>query len=523
MRFIIFILFGSLSCLLGCDGKKDNYKNSEKVLRVAISQDPESIDPRKIRTVTAVGVSHMLYEGLMRFDAQGKVVPALAEKVDISKDKKTYTFTLNQSYWSNGDPITASDFVETYKSTLKPDFPAPNAYQLYVLKGAKLAKLGLQSPQEIGVIAKDDKTIVFELVESCPFFLSLAATHFMYPVHKSLRENGIMPPNPITNGPFKVDNWQRSHRLALKKNPHFWDSQSVPIDKVWLQILDESTAYQMFKKDEVEWTGSPLLAMPIDTLKPLMDAKKLSMAPALGSFWIRLNTKSQIFASKNMRRAFGLSIDRKSLVDHVVYVGQPATGIVPKKMGLNPNPLFQDHDVVQAKNCFKKALEEDCVNPKNLKKITLCYLQSDKNHRIAQVVREDWKKNLEVEVDLQAIEPKLFYEKLAKGDFDISLGGWVADIPDPINFLEIFKFKENTTNSTGWEMKEYQSLLDRSNQADKKERYELLSKAETLLIDEMPIIPLYHGVFGYLQNPKLQNVGVSDLGFMEIRNARLGQ
>ncbi|CDR33624.1 peptide ABC transporter substrate-binding protein [Criblamydia sequanensis] len=523
MRFIIFILFGSLSCLLGCDGRKENSKNSEKMLRVAISQDPESIDPRKIRTVTAVGVSHMLYEGLMRFDAQGKVVPALAEKVEISKDKKTYTFTLNQSYWSNGDPITASDFAETYKSTLKPDFPAPNAYQLYVLKGAKLAKLGLQSPQEIGVMAKDEKTLVFELAESCPFFLSLAATHFMYPVHKSLREGGSVHATPITNGPFQVDNWQRSHRLTLKKNPNFWDSQSVPLENVSLQILDESTAYQMFKKNELEWTGSPLLAMPIDTLKSLMDSKKLSMAPALGSFWVRLNTKSPVFTSKNMRRAFGLSIDRKSLVEHVVYVGEPATGIVPKKMGLNPNPLFQDHDVAEAKNFYKKALDEDCVSPKDLKKITLCYLQSDKNHRIAQVLREDWKKNLHLEVLLQAIEPKLFYERLAKGDFDISLGGWVADIPDPINFLEIFKFKENTTNSTGWEMEEYQSLLDRSNQADKRERYELLSKAETLLIDEMPIIPLYHGVFGYLQNPNVQNVGVSDLGFMEIRNARVSQ
>src|SRR5688572_5456404 len=198
------LLFSSFLFLLSaCSQSSPDSPTDSTTIRIATNIDPSTLDPRMSRNLENTTILHHLYEGLTRINLKGKAVPALAEKYEISDDQKTYTFHLKKSVWSNGDPLYAEDFVQTWRSILDPSFPAPNAYQLYVINGAKSAKEGKTPLQDIGMQAKDRYTLIVELEKPTPYFLDLVATHFFYPVHKILREDPNTKETVPSNGPYK--------------------------------------------------------------------------------------------------------------------------------------------------------------------------------------------------------------------------------------------------------------------------------------------------------------------------------
>ena len=203
---------------------------------------------------------------------RGQAIPALASTIDISDDRKTYTIQLRESYWSNGERLTAEDFVGTWKSILSPHFPSPNAYQLFPLKGAQAAKEGRLSLDAIGVIALSENTLKIELENPVPFFRDLLTTHFYYPVPKSLRELPLNAPLPspfISNGPFLLHAWDAHSELTFLKNAQYWDAASVSLEKLSVIIADENTALSLFATNEVDWVGSPLSSIPQDAVQTL--------------------------------------------------------------------------------------------------------------------------------------------------------------------------------------------------------------------------------------------------------------
>ena len=256
-------------CLLTCTACRQPEKpiaQESSTLRISTEGDPQTLDPRRVRDLATTTVIHMLYEGLMRTQEDGLPVPALAETVTISPDQKTYTFQLRRSAWSDGQPVTAYDFEETWKSLLSPQFPSPNAYQLDVIKGAQAAKEGRASINQIGVHAQDDATLIVDLEQPTPYFLHLTATHFLYPVHQSLRQQPVdssaLPDSKIvTNGPFKLEKWSRHNELTAIPNPYYWDQENVHLNRIQLVTLDNPTAIQLFKIGELDWAGS-LLPFP---------------------------------------------------------------------------------------------------------------------------------------------------------------------------------------------------------------------------------------------------------------------
>ncbi len=228
-----------------------------------MEKDPQTLDPRRVRDLATITVIHMLYEGLMRTQADGQATLALAEKVTISQDRKTYTFQLRSSAWSDGQPVTAYDFEQSWKSLLDPQFPSPNVYQLYVIRGAQEAKEGRTSIDQVGIYAIDPSTLIVELERPVPYFLDLIATHFFYPVHASLRQQMIdstatSNSSILTNGPFQLKAWRHHNELTAVQNLHYWDKENIRLDQIHLVILDNSTALQLFQKGELDWTGSPL-------------------------------------------------------------------------------------------------------------------------------------------------------------------------------------------------------------------------------------------------------------------------
>ena len=301
----LFSVILALSLLMGCKSRhtadKAGFGNGDQVLRISSSDDPDTLDPRKARDLNTVTYLHMLYEGLMRLDFHGRPQNALAQEVVISPDLKTYTFKLRSSHWSNGDVLTAEDFVRTWKSLLDPQFPAPNAYQFYMIKGARAAKEGKGSLDNVGISAPQPDTLVVELIEPVPYFTELLAAHFYYPVHPKFD-----PDQFVGNGPFTLFAQQHHYELKAKKNLFYWDAKEIRLDGIIVQILDGHTALRLFENGEIDWVGSPIGLLPPDALPSIQAQHQLRSAPGAGTHWFRANTLKAPFNNAKMRRAFAL-------------------------------------------------------------------------------------------------------------------------------------------------------------------------------------------------------------------------
>lgn len=526
-RSLFYLSFLTLILLFACFSCRRFQKPIAQApthVRISMEGDPQTLDPRLVRDLPTATVIHMLYEGLMRIDGNGQPQPAIAKHVTISADQKVYTFTLRESQWSNQEPIKAQDFELTWKSLLDPEFPAPNAYQFYSIKGAKAAKEGTLSLDQVGITTADDHTLIVELEQPTPYFLHLVATYFYYPVSSFTRTQKTSEPSNehalISNGPFKLDSWKQQNELTVIKNPSYWDTEHVHLDKISLIVVDNSTALQLFGQNDLDWAGSPLSTMPTDAIVTLKRKGDLHIQPAAATYWFRLNTQNPPFDHVKIRQAFSLALNRQELVDHVLQGNQiPALEIVPPPLMSNVS-LYKDYDFATAQKLFREALEEQKIDRKDLPKITLCYANGERSRKIAQVVQQQWRQVLGVDVHLTSCESKVYYDKLKNHDYQISIGSWFADIWDPITFLDVFKFKDNGTNNTQWENTHYIRYLNLSAlTTDPKQREKFLQKAEHILIREMPVIPLFYGTYNYLKRDSLKNVYFSTLGYLDFKEA----
>lgn len=522
-RFNILLTILSLFVLSACQPKQPIV--SQSTLRISIEEDPLSLDPRRVRDLPTTTIIHMLYEGLMRNERDGQSTLGMAEEVIVSPDQKTYTFKLRPGTWSNGDPVTAYDFEKTWKSTLVPRFPSPNAYQLYVIQGAKAAKEGKGSIDDVGIKALDNATLVVNLAQPTPYFLNLIATHFFYPVHTTLRE---LPPDAslpddqvVSNGPFQVEKWSRRNEFIAKRNPLYWDKDKVKLDRIQIMVLDNPTALQLFNRAELDWTGSPLSTLSIEALESLKKHGMLEVAPAAGVYFFRINTGKPPLHRAKMRQALAYALNRKDLVDAVLRGNQqPACGLIPFSF-IEGSPLFQDCNITLAKKLWNEALKEQKIASGKFPKLTIHYAANERAHKIAQVAQQQWKENLGLDVNIQSNEAKAFYDRLKHHDYQLAVGGWFADIHDPIAFLDLFKHKNNGTNNTQWEHSQFIALLDRSYQPEEfRRRKEILKEAEAVIINDMPVIPLFFSSYNYVKNPKFHGFFFSELGYIDFKNAR---
>lgn len=521
IKIVIFLLTMT-SLFTGCKQNNHSKDTEDKVVKISMNSDPQTLDPRLARSLEAVTPLHMLFEGLMRSNpnGNGRPKPGIADHFTLSEDMKTYTFNLRKSIWSNGDPLTANDFIETWKDILRPDFPSPNAYQFYLIKGAKDAKEGKIPFEDVGVKAPDADTIVIELEGPTPYFVELLTTHFFYPVHRQFSSS-----NPITNGPFKLEQWQKHRELTVVKNPKYWDAEEVSLNKITLLPLDEHTALRMFENGELEWAGSPLGTIPQDAVKTLRHRHQLRILAAAGTHWFRINTESPPLNSIKMRQALAYALDRKAIVEYVTQGNQrQATAIIPPFFGLPANSFFKDNDIPLAWYAFQDALEELKLSIDEMPGITLCYGNSDRNHKVAQAVQQQWKKALGIDVKLENCEPQVLYDRISRHNYQIAMGAWFADFRDPISFLEVFKYKHNSTNNTQWENKEFIEQLNLSAlEKDPAKRYDTLQKAEAILMQNLPVIPVFFGAFNYVKSENLFGVHFSELGYLDFKYAFYGE
>ena len=528
-RLFLFTVIAAVSltgCKRGSTKPFGDSSSSRQMVRINIAYEPQTLDPRKVRALSDANLLHMFMEGLTRIDKEGKPSLALAERIEISDDGKNYTITLRNGKWSNGDPITSYDFIYAWKASLSPEFNAPNANLLYYIKNAQEVKMGKLPLSLLGLDIIDSKTFTVELSYPIPFFFELLAHPIFYPVNAKLdKENPYWAENGesyVTCGPFSMKQWKHHNSIEAKKNDDYWDSTTVQLQHLKMVMVSEDTGFKMFETKELDWEGSPFSMIPFDAIETLKGEQRLHTKPILGTQWIRINTAIFPFDSCKMRRAFGLAIDRQSIVNYVTQGEQiAATGIVPQTMGLNEEPYFKDGDVESARELFNEALAEKGITREQLPEIILTYGTWYPAHRIAQAVQQQWLETLGVLVRLEPVESKVLFDRLSKTDYILSLGNWFADFNDPINFLEVFKTKEVGTNNTNWGNPCYTELLETSYRCkDSKERFEILRQSEELLIKEMPVIPLYDYTLLYVKQDQLRDVVLTGLGNMDFKWAR---
>ncbi|MFC2049518.1 peptide ABC transporter substrate-binding protein [Chlamydiota bacterium] len=525
------LLLVLLACVVAACGAKP-LADSTNFLRLNLYTEPPSLDSRKATDATSMNVLMMLFEGLTRMGEDEMPHPAAAEKIAISEDGRTYTFTLRDACWSNGEPVTSEDFLYAWQSMLDPKFPGLFAYKLYVIENAEEVKLGKLPMSALGVKAPDAKTLVVTLKYPTPYFLELTAFPTFYPLYKPsdvanpewAAEAG---PLYVSNGPFQLKMWEHESEIVVTKNPNYWDAAAVKLDGLHLAMIDDTTTeFYMFEMNELDWSGSPLSNLPPEFIPALIREGKAHFYPAAASYYYKINTEHFPLNNANIRKALGYSINRKDIVTHITQAGQqPATALVPEMRGWSPpSHLFPDGDVEEAKKLFAKGLAELGITAKEFPPISISYNTNREHQKIAQAIQQQWKEVLGIEVQLVHYDWKVYLSKISNQDYQIGRMGWIGDFNDPVSFLEPFKFrndpKKGGNNDTGWERPEYIALLDAANQElDLQKRAQLLREAEAILIDDMPVIPLYFLMYGYLKKPYVHGVNLSSLGIADFKHA----
>ena len=530
LLFISMMLILSIflaACGGGNDtGKKDG-ENVAQDLRININTEPPTLHPGLATDSTSGTVLRQVLEGLSRINLEGKAELAAAEDVKISDDQKTYTFTLRDTTWSNGDPVTAKDFEYAWKWALDPANASEYSSILYYLEGGQAFNEGTGSADAVGVKALDEKTLEVKLVNPTPFFLELTAFYTYLPINSKIAEANPdwandAGENYTTNGPFKLTEWSHSDKVVLEKNADYWDADTVKLNTItMIMVNDPNTELSMFDSGELDWAGMPTGNLPTDALSTLKDAGRLNTEPIAGIYNYKLNTTVEPFNNANIRKAFALAINRQELIDNVTQGGQmPAMAIVPPTMfPENEKGYFKDNDVAKAKEYLQKGLEElGYSDVSELPAIALSYNTDEAHQKIAQAVQDMWKNNLGVEVTLDNAEWKVYLDQLQSLDYNIARLGWLSDYNDPISFLDMYYSATGGNNDTGWENLEFQKLLDQSaTEQDAEKRFDLLKQAEAIFMEEMPVIPIYFYTNNWVQAENLKDVAVSGLGDVQFK------
>ncbi|NGX59721.1 MAG: Oligopeptide-binding protein OppA [Chlamydiae bacterium] len=516
---IVFLFV--LLALCGCQSSKEK-SGLDKMVRINLGAEPHSLDPRYARDPNSQILVGMFFDGLTRIGPNDQPELALASSVEISEDLKTYTFTLRDALWTNGDMVRAQDFAYAWKRMLSPDFSCDNAFQLYLIKNGMQVKEGSLSLDELGILTPDSKTLILELEYPIPYVFELLATPYFFPIHQETDEK---KPNwsekqetYVSNGPFLFKQWRHHDQIVVGKNSNYWDADQVQIDGLTLTMVDGDTEAKLFEKKQLDWTGSPLSTIPVDSIAHLRD--KIHVKPRDETAFLRTNIEVAPLNHPKMRKALALAINRKMIVEHVTQGGQlPAQRLVPPSMQLQEKPYFSDGAIQEAKRLFKEALEELEMDFPNIK---ITYINAERSHLIAQAIQQQWFEAFGIRIGLEAIERKVYFDRISKQNFDLAFCSWGADFHDPVNFLEVFKYKSQSTNNTHWEDPEYVNTLNESFRlVNPEKRLEVLAKCEKILMEAMPIIPIFHYTMLYMKDEKLDGVFLSSMGNLDFKWSRL--
>ena len=515
----INILSITLIFLIGCS---ENISPVDAGLEQQIyhhgnGSEPQGIDPHIVTGVPEHHILISLCEGLTipnpNPSGSDGYIPGTAESWSISDDGKEYIFKLNKNAkWSNGDPVTADDFVWSWKRILTASLGSQYPDMLYYLVGAYEYHNGqIDNFDEVGVKALDTHTLKVNLKNPTPFFIGLLSHYSTWPVHKEtvLKHGDIddrngewtRPGNFVCNGPFQLKTWELNNKIVVEKNPHYYDASIVRLNEIhYYPVSNVMTEDRMFRAGQLHLTSS----MPTQKCPIYIEEKNpnLKIDPYMGTYFYRINTENETLSDVRVRKALAYSIDRQLLVDKVTQCGQiPAYSFTPPgSNGYQPSTEIP-YDPVLAKQLLAEA-GYSSDNP--FPKLEILFNTNEGHRKVALAIQQMWQNELGIEVELVNQDWKVYLSREMVGDFQISRAGWIGDYEDPNTFLDLMR-PNRGNNKTGWENVKFDELVEEANTInDQEKRYELLNEAEKILIDNMPIIPLYTYVRVYQLSPDVK-------------------
>lgn len=491
--FYSFILLFSLISTLAITAKGSGYerlqKKNSRPLRLNLSREPATMDPRKASDLATSCFTYFLYEGLTRTLPNQVGALGIARKVYKEENGKRYRFLLRHACWSDGQPVTAYDFERSWKELLDPSFFCPNIHLFHPIKGAIEAKAGKLPIEEVGIYAVNDHEFVVELENPTPYFLELVSFCAFFP-YRSQNEGQL-----IVNGPYQLKEHLRGEEILLEKNSLYWDEESVRLKEILCTFIeDEMTAFILYEKGSIDFLGSPYGRIPSDAISFLRQENRLCTGDIPASSYLVFNTGKSPMSNRKFRRALSMAIDRQSLVQNLTLLGElPAFDFVPPLLkGGDQDFLFGNESLDEALHEFFEALHEMELSPTEIR-LTLTYSNAQRFSKIAQILQERWESVFKIRVSLEEIEPTLFLDRIYSKNFDLALQNMFAQYIDPLSILDRFYLKNQPKNVAGWQHAEYSHLIEQSFLAENEEkRRELLRKLEEILAFEMPIAPLFH-------------------------------
>ena len=515
-----------ISLLLTACNNKENKSDAEskkQVLNVTVSEEIPSLDTAKTMDGTSAHVMQNIFEGLYVLDDQDQPIPAVAKSFKRSEDGKKYTFDLRKdAKWSNGDNVTANDFMFAWKRAINPETASQYAYMLFYVKNAKEINKGTVPLAELGVKVINDYKLEVELEQPIPYFLQLLALPIYLPQHESfLKEQGknyaLEPSNLIYNGPFVLEKWKHEQEFQLKKNATYWDEKKVKLDEINFQIVkDTMTAVNLYEAGNLDRV--PINSQFVDKYK---GDKELHMSSEPAIAMLRFNEKNSALANKKVRQAISFALNKEDFVAHFINNGaKPATGLVPvghinEETGKDfreENGNLSLYDVQSAKKIWEEAKKELGVEQVNFEFLTF---EQDNAKRMAEYIKGDLEKNLQgltIQIKQQPFKQKLQLEQT--GDYDITMANWGPDYKDPISYLELFT-TGNPNNKMSYSNPRYDELIKKAKTdlvLEPEKRWGALLEAEQVLLEDAAVAPLYHIGSAYVQKDYVKGIEKHQFG-----------
>jgi oligopeptide transport system substrate-binding protein len=494
----------------------------QQVLCLSLENSITSLDPRIGGDTMSALFLKMLFEGLMQIGPDGTLAKGIAQHIEISSDRKTYVFTLRPSFWSDGSPLTSYDFEYTWKKILTPRFNTAFASLFYPIKNAELAKKGIVDMSQVGIYALGEHTLKVELESPSPAFLEFTAHPLFAPVSKHVDINAPNWPleegsGYVCNGGFKIEKNLKDSSYVLVKNNFYWDKEKIQLERILIATSHHSQTYEMFLQNKIHWLGAPWGTWK-NHFKPGPDDEALTY-PNQGTYWCVCNTKHPFLKNRKIRQALALAIDRQNLLETIEYFENPAYSPLPSPHSqIQKHSLFESED---AKTLFNEGLEESGYSTSDIPHLTIDFTQRTIfGKSSAEFISSQWKQKLGLTTTIQGHDFKALFSNLTSGDFHIALIGWRPLVNDPFYTLNFFANPNEPINFSKWSHPEVQRLLHEAQlETDDGIRKILLRKIEELLINEMPIIPLFETCFQFMKKKSLHFVPNHIL--MDFKWARL--
>ena len=505
---------------------------ADQTLRFNLGADPLTLDPQLNSATDGSHIINNTYEGLMR-EVDGEIVPGMAESYTVSEDGLVYTFTLRDAKWSDGQPVTAGDFEFAWKRGAN---PATASEYMYIFESANILNATAigkneMSIDELGVKALDEKTLEVTLAAPTDYFLQLCAFATMMPVRADMVDNdGVWAKDPakaISNGPFKLAEYKMGDQLVLVKNENYWNAENVTLEKiVCYMISDESTAHTKYTSGELDINEF----VPADEMPKLIaEDPTFYVLPKIGTYYYAFNMNNEALQDVRVRKALTLAINREQIVNDVTRSGQiVASGFMPEGITDHEGNSFTETagdygipakgDVEAAKALLAEAGYPDGAG---LPEIEILYNTSESHKKIAEALQEMWKQNLGVNVKLTNQEWAVFQETTNQNKFEsLARRGWIGDYNDPQTMLEIFE-TNNGQNIGRYSSEAFDAEMAASRVTTGAERMEHLYKAHDILMEDMPIVPIYYYSYPIMVQDTVEGWQVNSTGKIWLGNVKM--